>query len=110
MKSNRSKSPLMSTVVIISTLTFAVAVSVKYGTLGEVNSLADGSGGGLIGHREESNEGESMVTGKHELLAAVKKGVFIPDEPIVLEVTLSNDSAEEIYIIETSPLKDNRLE
>lgn len=110
MKSNRSKLGIVSTVVIMSTLTLAVAVSVEYGTRGEINSLSDGSGRELIAYPEVSHEGENMLTGKHELSAEAKKSVFTPDEPILLEVTLSNKSAEAIYIIETSPLKDNRLE
>jgi len=52
----------------------------------------------------------NMVARKHTLLVKAEKEVFTPGEQILLKVTLSNNSQEEIYIVETGTLKDYLLE
>ena len=81
MTTQRSRKLAMTTLAILVTLTVATA----------------GSGNGT--HSKA-----------YALAAQPQKDAFKTGEPIILRLSLSNDSADEIYIIETSATKDNQLE
>ena len=111
MKVNRTKTLFMSTIVVLSALTVAVAVNVKNRPQEEVIPPTGGRVAGMLSRGNEPNDhGKSVVTGNHVLFAEAAKNVFTPGEPIILKLTLSNQTDEDIYIIETTPKRDNEFE
>lgn len=100
----------MSTLAVLGTLTVAVGLNSGSRMRCELVSprrerVETGSG------RSDANTfGNTMVKGKATLLAEVGKPAFALREPIIIKLTLRNESDSEIYIIETSPVRDNQLE
>jgi hypothetical protein len=108
MKVNRTTICVMFALVVLGTLTVAFAINVGSRMPPPVGSPTRGRVETLPVSSE--NVGNTMVKGKPVLLAEVGKPAFPPSEPIIIKMTLRNETDAEIYIIETAAGRDNELE
>lgn len=108
MKVNRARILVMSALAVLGTLTVAFAINVGSRMRREVVSPKSGRIEAVP--RSGEKAGNTMVKGKPVLLAEVGKPTFPPSEPIIIKLTLRNETDAEIYIIETGAGRDNELE
>ena len=108
MRVKRARILAMFALAVLGTLTVAAAVNVGNRMRREVVS----PNSGRIEATPSSGEraGNTRVKGKAVLLAEVGKPSFAVSEPIIIKLTLRNDSDAEIYRIDTNPVRDNQLE
>ena len=63
-----------------------------------------------LGTIEQSNGRKSVVAGKVALIAESEKQTFKSGEQITVRLSLRNGTNQEIYIIQTDPRRDNKVE
>jgi hypothetical protein len=108
MKVNRAGILVISGLAVPCTLTVAIAVNVGSRMRREVVSQKAGRVE-AVPHGGE-NIGKAIVKDKPVLLAEAGKPAFAPGEPVIITLTLRNETEAEIYRIDTNSIRDNQLE
>jgi hypothetical protein len=100
----------MAAIAVLGTLIIAVALNVGSTSRRDVISPKSGPVETVPSRSDAKTVGNTMVEDKPVLLAKVDKSTFAPSEPIIIKLTLRNDTDAEIYRIDSNPIRDNQLE
>lgn len=100
----------MSALAVLGTLTVAVALNVGSRTRRELVSPKSGPVEAGPSRSDANTVGNTVLKGNVKLLAEVGKPTFAQREPIIIKLTLRNETDTDIYRIDTNPVRDNQLE